>query len=171
MQLSRIIKIRKSTRKFLNKKISSTKIDQILETIRFAPTACNKQAFHVYVIKNKNIIRTIFKNAPYNADAATANLVLIFTTDPVKNDRHDKKTREFFCIQDATIACAHAWLSVVDQGLSAVWIGAFNRNAIRKLLKIKASETPIIILPIGYADDNGRSHQHQKISELITKIN
>ncbi|PWU78789.1 MAG: hypothetical protein DLM72_20810 [Candidatus Nitrosopolaris wilkensis] len=53
-----------------------------------------------------------------------------------------------FSVQAATIATAYAQLAVCALGLSAVWVGTFDKKKISKILKLPEHHIPISMLPI-----------------------
>ena len=55
------IMTRRSTRKYLDKKVSQELLDKIIETGRYAPSGGNNQSNHFLVIQNKQIIAHLVK--------------------------------------------------------------------------------------------------------------
>lgn len=55
------IMTRRSTRKYLDKKVSQELLDKIIETGRYAPSGGNSQSNHFLVIQNKQIIARLVK--------------------------------------------------------------------------------------------------------------
>jgi nitroreductase/NAD-dependent dihydropyrimidine dehydrogenase PreA subunit len=58
-QIMQIIKSRRSTRAFQNKKISPSIIEKIIEAANFAPSAKNKQTTRYVVVTNPEILKSI----------------------------------------------------------------------------------------------------------------
>lgn len=53
------IKTRRSTRRYLNKKLEEEKLQQIIEAGIYAPSGGNNQSSHIFVIDNKDVLNEI----------------------------------------------------------------------------------------------------------------
>jgi len=53
-----------------------------------------------------------------------------------------------------TIAASFAWIQAVLIGLSACWVGAFDEEEIKKILKVDKDWRPIVLMPLGYSNKN-----------------
>lgn len=59
LTFTEVINSRRSTRTFLDKEIEPEKISRIIDTISKCPTAGNYHAYHITVVKDKEVIRKI----------------------------------------------------------------------------------------------------------------
>jgi len=60
-------------------------------------------------------------------------------------------------VQDATIACAYAQLAATALGLATTWLGAtIDPEATRNALGLTEDFRPLVIMPLGYPDENPR---------------
>ena len=53
MDLDELIKTRVSVRKFKDKEVSDEIINQVIDSAKFAPSSCNRQALKLLIVKNK----------------------------------------------------------------------------------------------------------------------
>ena len=95
---------RRSTRKFSDKPVETTKIDKIIAAADTAPTAGNFQGFEIFYVKSpekKKLLVEACNKQPY----VDAPVVLVFCKNPsrVKFDFPDEILAKF-AIQDATLA-------------------------------------------------------------------
>ncbi len=76
---------------------------------------------------------------------------------------------------DLSIALTHIILQAVEEGLGTCWVGAFNQEEVKKILKIpKVIKRPpeelykvVALIPLGYpADKPGRKIRKQ-LKEVI----
>ena len=51
---------------------------------------------------------------------------------------------------DTAIAIDHLTLAAADQGLGTCWVGAFNVEAAREILKLPKHVEPVAFIPLGY---------------------
>lgn len=147
-----IFKKRHSVRSFKSNEVEPRKLKEILEAANSAPSAGNLKAREIIVAKDLEIKKTLAKAAFEQNFIAEAPVVLIFFALPEKSGKqYGERGRNLYSIQDATISASFAWLQAVDLGLSACWVGKFDDEEIKKILKTLSKWHPIAILPIGYS--------------------
>jgi nitroreductase len=71
-----------------------------------------------------------------------------------------------YSVQDATIACAYAQLAAAQLGLGSVWVGAFDDDAVKRVLKTQADWRPVALLPIGYLAETPAPTSRRPLDEL-----
>jgi len=156
---------RRSTRKFLDKPVETTKIDKIIAAADTAPTAGNFQGFEIFYVKSpekKKLLVEACNNQPY----VDAPVVLIFCKNPsrVKFDFPDEILRKF-AIQDATLAAGYSQLSAQALGLSSIWIGMFDE---RKVMDIIGTDlVPSSVLCIGYPKQTKFPKSRRNLKDLV----
>ncbi len=125
---------RRSTRKFSDKPVETTKIDKIIAAADTAPTAGNYQGFEIFYVRNpekKKLLVEACNKQPY----VDAPVVLIFCKNPsrVKFDFPDYVLKKF-AIQDATLAAGYSQLAAQALGLSSIWIGMFYEQKVMDII-------------------------------------
>lgn len=165
----RIMATRRSTRNFdSTKPIEQWQIDKILAAADTAPTAGNFQGFEIVYIKNKEVKKRLVE-AANNQPYVNAPLVLVFCIDPsrVKLD-FSQEILTKFSLQDATLAAAYSQLAASAMGLSSIWIGMFDEEKVKQI--IKSDLKPSSILCIGYPQKKRLPKSRRKLKELIKVI-
>ena len=164
MEYFELIEKRHSVRAYKPDAVEDEKLQKILEAGRLAPTACNLQAFKLYVIKtqgNEDALRKIygrewFIQGPY---------VIAICSMPEKNwVRSDGKN---YADVDATIVMDHMILAATALGLGTCWIGAFKPQAAREFLGLDSSLEPVAFTPIGYPADGAFKKVRKTMDELV----
>lgn len=74
---------------------------------------------------------------------------------------------ELYCLQDATIVTAYAQLAATALGLASTWVGAFDEEAVAKVVEAPRSKRPIAILPIGYGGETPEITPRRRIGEIV----
>lgn len=149
-----LFKKRKSVRNFLEDDIEKEKLEEILKVIDSSPSAGNLKAREVLVVKEKDLKERLAKASFNQKFISEAPVVLIFFALPERSEKiYGERGKNLYSLQDATIACAYAWLEAVSLGLSACWVGAFDDERVKEILKVNDSWRPIAILPIGYSKE------------------
>jgi nitroreductase len=166
------IEARHSIRSYSNRPIESEKIQKILEYTCKAPSAGNLQGFEIFIVTSESQ-RILLVDCAYSQEfIRQAPYVLIICVDPGRSAaKYKERGRVLYCIQDATIACTYAMLSATALGLSTVWVGAFDEEAIRKVLGIPGTLRSIIMLPIGYSRKPHRITSRRPIKEIVHFVN
>ncbi len=144
------IDIRRSIRKYEDRKIEKGKIEKILRAAMQAPSAHNQQPWEFIVVEDKELLSTISKMHNYSAMIANAGCAII----PVANKDYIKEPD--FWQQDMSAAVQNILLEVVEQGLGAVWVGVAPKENLMLYLKrifgLPEDIIPFAIIPIGYTE-------------------
>jgi len=156
---------RRSTRKFLDKPVETTKIDKIIAAADTDPTDGNFQGFEIFYVKSpekKKLLVAACNNQPY----VDAPVVLIFCKNPsrVKFDFPDEILRKF-AIQDATLAAGYSQLSAQALGLSSIWIGMFDEKKVMDI--IGTDLVPSSVLCIGYTKQTKFPKPRRNLTDLV----
>jgi len=170
---------RHSVRAYQAKEVEAVKLNRILEAARSAPSAGNLQSYEVFIVRDEQKKRALADAAHGQGFVVEAPVVLVFCAAPERSHKYGKRGLELYCVQDATIAAAYAWLAAVAEGLAACWVGAFDDNATLKVLNANSSLAsrarydtlkPVAILPIGYAAEKPEATERRALKELVHEV-
>jgi len=162
---------RHSIRSFTDQVITDDVLRRIYKAINRAPSAGNLQAFDIYqVTKTKH--KQALMRASYDQEfLVQAPVVLVFCAVPVRSAmRYTERGKTLYCIQDATIACTFAMLAVTALGLGSVWVGAFDEEAVHKIISADPGHRPVAMLPIGYPNAEPRIRPRRALEEIVHKV-
>ncbi|NNL59676.1 MAG: nitroreductase [Nitrosopumilus sp.] len=156
---------RRSTRKFSDKPVETTKIDKIIAAADTAPTAGNFQGFEIFYVKSpekKKLLVDACNKQPY----VNAPVVLAFCKNPsrVKFDFPDYVLKKF-AIQDATLAAGYSQLAAQALGLSSIWIGMFDEQKVMDVLGTDL--VPSSLLCIGYPEQTKFPKPRRNLKDLV----
>jgi nitroreductase len=156
---------RRSTRKFSDKPVETTKIDKIIAAADTAPTAGNYQGFEIFYLKSlekKKLLVEACNKQPY----VNAPVVLVFCKNPsrVKFDFPDYVLKKF-AIQDATLAAGYSQLAAQALGLSSIWIGMFDEQKVMDI--IETDLVPSSVLCIGYPEQTKFPKPRRNLKDLV----
>lgn len=168
MEFEKLIKERYSCRKFSNRKIEKEVLEKILEAGQIAPTAKNVQPFTIYVLQSENMIEKINTLSPCIYGAKTV-LVFTYKKDEVWTNPYTGES--YSGIEDVSIVATHIMLSAKNLGVDSCWINYYSAEELEKELNIFQTEKSVLIMPLGYADNDSKpSPMHTKkkdIKELV----
>ena len=166
-----LISSRHSVRAFKNIPIPEDKINTIINASTKGPSAGNLQSYQIFIVSKITEKEKLVESAHGQNYISDAPIVLIFCADPVRcNAEYSSKGEQLFSIQDATIACVYSQLAAHNLGLSSVWIGSFDEEKVRDILKLKNDLKPIAILPIGFPNETPQITTRRPIDQIIHKI-
>jgi nitroreductase len=159
MDIFEAIKTRRSIRKYKPEPIPEEKLMMIYEAAQNAPSASNRQPWHFVVIqdtKRKKALSEAADNQTFLSDAAA---IIVATGDPDITPRWYEK--------DTMIALEHMVLAATTLGYGTCWIGAFDEDAVKRLLKIPKKVKVVALLPIGVPNEKPAPRPRKNISEII----
>ncbi len=161
MEVFDAIKTRRSIRKYKSESIPDEKLRSILEAARLAPSAGNRQPWRFVVVQDidrKKALAEVANNQTFLIDASA---IIVGIGDPEVSARWYEK--------DIMIALEHIVLAATAMGYGTCWIGAFDENAVKNLLKIPANVKVIALLPIGIPDETPAPRPRKEFSEIFFK--
>jgi len=156
---------RYSVRGFKPDPVEDGKLARVLEAVRLAPTAANRQAFRVVVIETKGReegLRRVYSREWFTQ----APLVLAVCALPAEG--WVRKADGWNAAEvDATIAMTHLVLAAADEGLGTCWIAAFDPKAARDILGLPEGVIPSAFTPLGYPADSLPPKKRKPVEELV----
>ena len=158
---------RYSCRKYSGRPVERWKIDRIIEAGIAAPTACNAQAWYVWIVDDPISQKVVRASTPYHFNAP---VMLILGVKPDEAGACRSSGLNFAEI-DGGIVGAHMLLAAHDLGLGALWVGDFNAAAIQEAFTETDDYRLIGIFPIGYAAEDAvpsRMHYTRKAASEIS---
>ncbi|MEW6741245.1 MAG: nitroreductase family protein [Planctomycetota bacterium] len=165
MDFIELVRARYSVRAYKPDPVEPEKLEQVLEAARLAPTADNRQAFQVLVVRTagrekelKRIYhREFFRQAP---------LVVAVCGIPSQNWVRKEDGKNYSDV-DAAIVMDHLILAAADLGLGTCWVAAFDVAAAREVLRLPAGVELVALTPLGYPADLPGPKKRKKLSELV----
>jgi nitroreductase len=169
MEFSDLIQTRQSIRDFLPIPFPEEALENILNAVLKGPSAGNLQAFHIRVIRTPELKERIgLATTACHDPICQAPLSLVFIADAIASGlKYNQRGINLFCLQDATIAATYAMLAATDQGLSTLWVGGFNDQAVIEILALSKGQWPVVIMPIGYPNEKPERRSRRSLQDVI----
>lgn len=154
---------RRAVRKYKNKPVEQEKIEAILKSALFAPSAKHTRAFEFVVVTDKKKIQKLGEMKLYSSHVKNASVVIVVCSKDWQ-----------YWLEDASIAAEHIWLEAVNQGLSSCWTqvrgsvcydGSDSENYVRKILGIPQNIRILCLMPLGYAAEDIPPHKEKEIEK------
>lgn len=155
MEFKDIIAARHSVRRFTDKPVDRSIIDEMIEDAMTAPSAKNTRSTGFLIVEDKSTLEAISQmresGSSFVAEAAAAIVVL---GDEEKTD---------LWVDNAAISTTFLMLSAVEKGLGSCWVHVNGRprsktdssrgmaeDYLRELLGIKDNMRVLCVLALGY---------------------
>ncbi|HUW13946.1 MAG TPA: nitroreductase family protein, partial [Anaerolineae bacterium] len=123
-----LLKARRSIRRYHPDPVPDEMVEQLLEAGRWAPSASNRQPWHIIVIRDEVIRQQVAENAAAFvirwAQAGEAPLLLLLCGDA------GNPVYRRFLHEDLGLAGAQIMLQAHALGLGTCWIGGLDRAAL-----------------------------------------
>lgn len=159
MDVFEAIRTRRSVRKFRPKPVPDENLETILEAGRLAPSAGNRQPWRFVVVKDPERKRALAKAAGYQMFIADAGVIIAALGDPGASPRWFR--------QDPMIAVEHMVLAATALGYGTCWVGAFDEEEVKRILKIPDELKVIVLLPIGFPDESPTPKARKPLKEIV----
>lgn len=167
MGILETIKGRRSVRDFMDKEISEEVISDLIEAIRWAPSAGNLQSRKFYFILNKEIKKRLVAAALNQHFIADAPLTVVACADYRIAYRYGERGIGLYSIQDAAASIENMLLTAYEFGLGSVWVGAFMEDEVSRILELPEHLRPVAIIPIGYPSKIPRAPKRVSKDEAV----
>jgi len=145
-----IFKKRRSHRSYLDKKVESTKIKEILKAAMTAPSAYHRYPWEFIVVQTQALKNKLSLATSYSSFAAESSVVMVVCANMNKAYRW---------IEDCSIVAEHIYLEATNQGLGTCWIqirgmetaeGKDSEEHLMQVLKIPSHIRILCLMPIAY---------------------
>lgn len=154
------IATRRSIRLYAKEEIPDEDLRKILEAARQAPSARNRQPWHLVVVRDGATKAKLAALCWGQIWLARADAILVAVALP--------KVSERWCIVDTTIALQNAVLAATSLGYGTCWIGAFHEESIKSLLGIPEENRIVAITPVGVPAEAPKARSRKPLADLIS---
>jgi nitroreductase len=160
-----LVRARYSVRAYDRTPVDEEALARILQVVRLAPTAANRQAFRVVVLSTQGrepelwriYDRGWFVEAP-----------LVLAVCAVPGEAWTRSADGWSSAEtDAAIAMTHLILASAEEGLGTCWVAHFDLVAAREVLDLPAGLVPWAFTPLGHPADSRPPKRRRRIEELV----
>lgn len=164
MDFKELCEKRFSVRNYKTDDIPMDKMAYLMDCVRLAPSACNKQPWK-FICVNNDEERMLLQQC-YTRDWFTHAPVYIIACNVVEESwvrPADKKNHGDI---DVAIAIEHLCLAAADAGLGTCWVCNFDVDKCKQLMRLPEGWEPVALIPVGYPDVQ-EPEKHRKENQEI----
>ena len=149
------IATRTSIRAYTSEPVDEETVTALLKAGMAAPTAMNTQPWFFYVVRDRELMKSLAEVLPYAKMAADAAVLIVPCGDRERFLTGEGMT---YWVQDVSAATENILLAAHAMGLGAVWTGVYpvrDRIAdVSRILEMDENHVPLCVIPIGWPADN-----------------
>ncbi|MBS7648326.1 MAG: nitroreductase family protein [Candidatus Bathyarchaeia archaeon] len=158
MEVFKVISERRSIRKYRRDPIPDEVLERILEAGRLAPSAANRQPWYFIVARDADVKNRLVDACRGQKFVGEAGAVIAILGDPNASRWYK---------QDPFIAASFMTLEASEEGLGVCWIGAFEEEKVREVLKIPENLSVVILLTLGFPDEKPLPRPRKPREEIV----
>ena len=143
---------RYSVRKFAQKPVAQEDIERILRAGQLAPTGCNYQPQHVYVLQSEEALAKMRKCTKCHFNAPLGMLICYDVNQSWKR-KYDGADAGWV---DASIVTTHMMLEAHELGVGSCWVMYFIPDAVRTEFELPDNQIPVALLVMGYPAEDAQ---------------
>jgi nitroreductase len=168
MELLEAIKTRRSTRNYKKQTIPQNAIETIIDAARNAPSAGNIQPWEFVIIKNPTTKKKLAEAALNQNHVEEAPVVIVVCADEKRSSMgYGNRGRTLYCLQDTAAATQNILLAAHSLGLGTCWVGAFNEEEVKEILKAPEGIRPVAMIPLGYPNEIARQRGRRLLNQIV----
>ncbi len=163
MDFQEISEKRYSVRGYKSDPVPEDMLAKVLRAARLAPTAANRQAFKVVVWRTdtaRESLLKIYQRQWFVQPPIVIGVVGFPGESWVRSDNRN------YVDVDAAIVMDHMVMAATDLGLGTCWVGAFDPDQARDVLKLPPEAEPIVFTPLGFPADDPKERKRKPLDEL-----
>jgi len=167
MSVLRVIKERRSVRRYKADPIPEDVLHRVLDAARFSPSGKNLQPWKFILVQDESLKQRLAEASVRQFFIAEAPIVVVACGFP---DRCYSRMGNYMKSWpvDVAIAVEHLMLQAQEEGLGTCWIGAFEEEDVKSVLDVPEEVRVLALTPLGYPAENPVSRGRKSIDEIIS---
>ena len=168
MDVSEAIKGRRSIRRFKSDPVDEKDLERILDAARWAPSAGNMQPLELVVIKDPEIKKRLTDASRGQTFIGEAPVVIVVCADVMRTShRYGKRGSDLYVIQDTAAAAQNIHLTAYSLGYATCWVGAFDDEAVAKVIGASKEVRPLAIIPVGKPAEEAEPAERRSLEDIV----
>ncbi len=168
MEVGEAIEGRRSIRRFQTRRVHKDLIGKILDSARWAPSSGNIQNWQFIVVEDKGKRLQLSEAAAGQSFVAIAPVDIVVCVDNSNMDIfYGKRGVEMYSFQNSAAAIQNMLLTAHSLGLGSCWVGAFEEEAVKRILKIPDEIIPVAIIAIGYPAEKPPAPTRRELKSMV----
>ncbi len=161
-EILKVIKERRSIRKYANKEVKKQSIEKLIEAARWSPSGGNLQPYIIKAVRGEKACKvTTFSPGIYGDPP----VILVFCID--EKQFKEKGGDEPIKYMDIAVAAQNVCLEATNINLGTCFSRSFNKEAVKKILDIEEKLEPELLVTVGHPDKIPSPPEKKSLDELL----
>jgi nitroreductase len=169
MDFDEVVKKRKMIREYQqDRQVPTDLINKLLRNAHRSPSAGHTQVQEFIVVIDPITKRKLSQASLGQSQVENASVLIIVCSNTSRSaNRYRNRSTEFYSIIDGAFASMIILLSAVNEGIGASFVGAFEDNEVRKILRLPIQVKPIGIIALGYPAEKPERFERIELNKLV----
>ena len=169
MDFDEVVKKRKMVREYQrNRQVPTEVINKLLKNAHRSPSAGHTQVQEFIIVIDPITKKKLCQASLGQSQVEDASVLIVVCSNTSRSvNRYGKRGTEFYSVIDGAFASMIILLSVVNEGIGASFVGAFEDNKVSKILGLPAHVKPIGIIALGYSAEKPERFERIELNKLV----
>ncbi len=161
------IRSRRSIRHFSELPVEWEKVVKIIEAGSLAPSSGNIQNWRFVIVTDESVRARVAEACleQFWMEEAPVFIVVVSEQSSIKRI-YGERGEQLYAIQNCAASIENMLLITHTLGLGTCWVGAFEEEAIKRILSIPKHVNVEAVLPIGYPAEKPAEPMHHSLETL-----
>ncbi|HOF43999.1 MAG TPA: nitroreductase family protein [Candidatus Pacearchaeota archaeon] len=166
MGVERLIKARRSIRKFKSSKPDWREIIECIDSTRYAPMAGNNFSLKFILVEDGEKIQKLAEAAQQNF-ITKAKYVIVVCTTPGRTETAYGERGSKYLKQQAGAAIQNLLLKLTECKLATCWVGHFVDEQVKDILDVPDEIDVEAMFPIGYPYEKPKEKRYIELDSIL----
>lgn len=167
MSILKVIKERRSVRRYKADPIPDDILQRVLDAARFSPSGKNLQPWKFILVQDESLKQRLAEASVRQIFIAEAPIVVVACGFPDRCYSQMGNYMKSWPV-DVAIAVEHLMLQAQEEGLGTCWIGAFEEKDVKSILDVPEGVRVLALTPLGYPDENPVPRGRKSMEEIVS---
>ena len=131
-----LAKDRRSVREFTSAPVDFALVVEVIRAATYAPSAGDLQPWRFVVVTDDAVKQSLVSACPQQSWMSTASLFVVVLAESGRVVEYYGDRGREWAVQSVAAAVQNLLLAAQDLGLGACWVGSFDANSLRDLLRV-----------------------------------
>ena len=165
MDFLELVRNRYSCRNYQAKEVEKAKLDYVMECVRLAPSAVNRQPWRFRIVDDEAGKAKLCQCYGREWFATAPMYVIASVLHDEQWVRADGKPHGDI---DVSIAVEHLCLAATHQGLATCWVCNFDVELCRNHFSLPDNEEPVALIPLGYSAQEPTEKKRKAMADIVS---
>ena len=165
--LDRLLGRRRMVRRFTAAPVSEAVVRRLLASATRAPSAGHTEPWAFVVVRREETRRELARAAHRQMFVAEAPVAIVACADVSRSRARYRERADRYGLIDTAFASMLLLLAVVEEGLGACFVGAFEDADVARALRLPAHVLPVAIIPVGWPGESPRPRRRRALPAVL----